>query len=352
MNEKRETLAAEVDRGQRLWLEARRRRAGVLYMPLAVHKRAVPHKPGGTDSKSVPDQRLETEPRRLPGQDLSEETDDEGWPETDETVVPHKPAIPCNPAITYKPPESGAKSATGQRLVIVPRGLPRQELSEETDNEGWPDTDETVVPSKHVVPAIMYKPARSGAKSAPGQRLVIVPRGLPRQDLSKETDDEGWPDTDETVVACKRLVPALLYKPPGSGAKSAPGQRLVIVPRRLPRQDLSDETDEDDWSDVNEIISSVTSENLEEEQCQMLHHELGNEETMQKGLSMSDGHEPMRIVPGQDREYDEIQYDRGQDSCDLSNESGLESAEETEEEDWSNIDPKTLLSPGISTNFG
>lgn len=288
MKEKREALAAEVDRAQRLWLAARRRRAGVPYMPVVVHSRAAPYEPAGTGSKSAPDE------RRLPRQDLSEETDGEGWPEADENVVPHRPAIPCNPAILYKPPGSGAKSAPGQRLVIVPRAL---DLSEETDDEGRDGTEETVLPSKHVVPAI-------------------------------------------------------LYKPPGSGAKSAPGQRLVIVPQRLPRHDLSDETDQDDWSDVDETMSSVTSENLEREQSRMLQHELAGEETMQEGLSWRNGHEPMRTVPEQDRGYDEIQYERAEDSYGLGNESGLDSGEETVEEDWSNINPRTLLTARISTSFG
>lgn len=275
MNEKREALAAVVDREQRLWLKARRRRAGVPYKPVVVHKPA---------SKSAPAQRLETEPRRLSLQDLREETD--------ENVIPHQPATPYNPAI-------------------------------------------------------LYKPAGSGAKSAPGQRLVIVPWGLPRQDSSEWTDDEGWPDTDETVAPSKPVVPAILYKPAGSGAKSAPGQRLVIVPRRLPQQDLSDETDEDNRSDIDETMASVSSENLEEEQGRMLQHELGGEETMQEGLSWSNGYEPMRIEFEQDRKYDESQYERAQDFSDLGIESGLELGEETEEEDWSNINPKTLLPPGI-----
>ena len=236
MNEEREALTAEVNRGQRLWLAARRRRAGVPYLPVVVHRRAVPYKPAGTGSKSAPDQ------RRRPWQDLSEETDGEGLPEADETVVPHTPAVTCNPSI--------------------------------------------------------------------------------------------------------------LYKPPGSGAKSAPGQRLVIVPRLLPRHELSDETDQNDWSDVDETMPSGTSEKLEMEQSRMLQHELGGEETMQEGLSWPNGHEPMRIVPEQDREYNEIQYERAEDSYGLGDESGLDSGEETVEEDWSNINPKTLLTPGISINFG
>lgn len=210
-----------------------------------------------------------------------------------------------------------------------PRRLPRQDGSKETG--------QAVVPHKPAVPSVLYKPAGSGAKSAPGQRLVIVPRGLPRQDLSEETDG--------TVVPSKPVVPAILYKPPGSGAKSAPGQRLVILP--LPRQDLSDETNEDDWSDVDETMSSVTSENLEEEQDRRLQHELSDVETMQEGLSWSNGHESMRIEFEQDQEYDESQYEIAQDFYDLGNESGLELGEETEEEDWSNINPETLLSPGI-----
>lgn len=208
--------------------------------------------------------------------------------------------------------------------------------------DGSEKTGQTVVPHKPAVhhnPAILYKPMGSGAKSVPGQHLVVVPRGLPRQDLSEETD--------ETVVPSKPVVPAILYKPPGSGAKSAPGQRLVIVPRRLPRQDLSDETNEDDWSDVDETMSSVTSENLEEEQDRRLQHELSDEETMQEGLSWSIGHESMRIEFEQDQEYDESQFELAQDFYDLDNESGLKLGEETEEEDWSNINPETLLSPGI-----
>ncbi len=257
-------------------------------MPVVVHRRAVPYKSAGTGSKSAPDQ------RRRPWQDLSEETDGEVWPEADETVVPHTPAVTCNPSILYKPPGSGAKSAPGQRLVIVPRLL----------------------------------------------------------DISEEMDDEGRHGTDETVVSSKHVVPAILYKPPGSGAKSAPGQRLVIVPRRLPRHELSDETEQNDWSDVDETMPSGTSEKLEMEQSRMLQHELGGEETMQEGLSWPNGHEPMRIVPEQDREYNEIQYERAEDSYGLGDESSLDSGEETVEEDWSNINPKTLLTPGISINFG
>lgn len=288
MNEKREALEAEVDRRQRIWLAARRRRAGGPYMPVVVHRRALPCEPAGTGSKSAPDQ------RRLPQQDLSEETDGEGWPEADENVVPHTPAIPCIPPILYKPPGSGAKSAPGQRLVIVPRAL----------------------------------------------------------DLNEETDDEGRHGTEETVVSSKHAVPAILYKPPGSGAKSAPGQRLVIVPPWLPRHDMSDETDQDNWSDVDETMPSVTSENLGRKQSRILQHELGGEETMQEGLSWRNGHEPMRIVPEENRGYDEIQYERAEDSYDLGYESDLDSGEETVEEDWSNINPKTLLTPRISTSFG
>lgn len=288
MNEKREALAAEVERGQRIWLAARRRRARGTYMPVVVHRRAVPSEPAGTDSKSAPDQ------RRLPRQDLSEETDGEGWPEADENKVPHTPAITCYPPILYKPPGSGAKSAPGQRLVIVPRAL----------------------------------------------------------ELSKETDDEGRHGTEETIVTSKPVVPAILYKPPGSGAKSAPGQRLVIVPPRMPWHDLSDETDQDDWSDVDEAMLSVTGENLGREQSQLLQHDLGGEETMQEGLSWRNGYEPMWIVPAQDRGYDGIQYERAEDSYDLGYEPDLDTGDETEEEDWSNINPKTLLRPRISTSFG
>lgn len=249
-------------------------------MPVVVHRRAVPYKPAGTGSKSAPDQ------RQRPWQDLSEETDGEVGPKADETVVPHTPAVTCNPSVLYKPPGSGAKSGPGQRFVIVPRLL----------------------------------------------------------DISEELD--------ETVVSSKHGSPAILYKPPGSGAKSAPGQRLVIVPRRLPPHEWSDETDQDDWTDVDETMPSVTNEKLEREQSRMLQHELGGQETMQDGLSWPNGHEPMRIVPEQDREYNEIQNERAEDSYDLGNESGLDSGEETVEEDWSNINPKNLLTPGISTIFG
>lgn len=127
----------------------------------------------------------------------------------------------------------------------------------------------------------------------------------------------------------------------------------MIVPRRLPRwlpwQDLSEETDEDDWYDDDE---------------------LSDEGMMQEGLDWSNGNEPMWTAPEQDREDDESryepmeiapeqdladdksQYERADDSYDLGNESGLDSGEETEEENWSNVDPKTLLPLGIATNLG
>lgn len=315
VNEKWEALAAEIKRGQRLWLSARRRRARLSSMSVVVNRRAVTYKPAGTSSKSAP-----AAQRRQPRQDLSEETDGEGWPSADETVLTHTPAVPCNPPILYKPPGSGAKSAPGQRLVILPRVL---DSSDETDDEDRHSTDETDAEGRH---------------------------------NTDETDDEGRYSTGETVVTLKHEVPPKLYEPSGSDADSAPGQRLVIVPPLPVRDDSSDESGQDacsdsrdesgqdDWSDVDEIMSSVTSENLERERSRMLQPKIGFEELMQGCYRWPDRHEPLLVVAEQDREHDEIQYERVEGSYD--------SGEETEEEDWSNINPKTLLTPYLSTRFG
>lgn len=124
----------------------------------------------------------------------------------------------------------------------------------------------------------------------------------------------------------------------------------MIGPRLLPLRAMS-ETDDDDCYDDSEW---------------------SDEDKMQEGLNLFDDDEPMwaapdgkehespseprGIVPEQDLEYsyNESQHGRVDDSYDLRNESGLDSgldsSEETEEEDWSNIDPKTLLPPGIEAN--
>lgn len=296
-----------MDRGQRLRLAARRRRSRLSSMSGVVNRRAVIYRPAGTGSKSAPAQ------RRQPRQDSSEETDGKGWPEADETVVTHMPAVPCNPPILYKPPGSGAKSAPGQRLVILPREL---DLSDETDDECRHSTNETVVALKHVVPPILYKPPGNGAKSAPGQRLVIVSQLLARHDSSDESGRDDWSDE--------------------SG-----------------RDDSSVESGQDDWSDVDETMPSVTSdENLEREQSRMIQHKLSFEELMQDCFTWPNGHDPMRVLAEEDRGYDEIQYERAEDYYDSGYEAGLDSGEETEEEDWSNINPKTLLTRSISTSFG
>ena len=294
-------------------------------MSVVDNRRAVTYKPAGTGSKSAPAQ------RRQPRQYLSEETDGEGWPSADETVVTHTPAVPCNPPILYKPPGSGAKSAPGQRLVILPRVL---DSSDETDDEVRHSTDETDAEGQH----------STDETDAEGRHST------------DETDDEGRYSTDETVVTLKHEVPPKLYKPPGSDVESAPGQRLVIVPPLPVRDDSSDESGQedwsdsrdelgqDDWSDVDETMSSVTSENLEREQSRILQPEIGFEVLMQGCYRWPDRHEPLLVVAEQDRGHDEIQCERVEDSDD--------SGEETEEEDWSNINPKTLLTPYISTRFG
>ena len=110
-----------------------------------------------------------------------------------------------------------------------------------------------------------------------------------------------------------------------------------------PWQYLSVETDEDDWYDDDDDLS--------------------DEEMIQKRLNGHNNHEHMRTAPEQNREDDgswyepkgiapekETEDDRADDSYDLGNES-VDSGEETLEEDWSNIDPKTLLAPGIATTY-
>lgn len=103
------------------------------------------------------------------------------------------------------------------------------------------------------------------------------------------------------------------------------------------------ETDEEDWYDDDDDLS--------------------DEEMIQKRLNGHKNHEHMRTAPEQNREDGESWYeprgiapeqetedDRANDSYDLCNES-VDSGEETLEEDWSNIDPKTLLAPGIAATY-
>lgn len=141
------------------------------------------------------------------------------------------------------------------------------------------------------------------------------------------------------------------YKPAGTGAKSAPGQRLEIEPRRLPRQDVTEETDKDDWPNADETLSSARSENSEDEQRRMLQHELSDKEMIHESLGWTNSYEPMRIAPEQDWKDDESQHERAYDFYDLGNKLSLDLGQETDEEDWTNTIPTMLLPPGIATTI-
>lgn len=110
-----------------------------------------------------------------------------------------------------------------------------------------------------------------------------------------------------------------------------------------PWQYLSVETDEDEWYDDDDDLS--------------------DDDIIQKKLNGHNDHEHMRIAPEQNREDNESQYkprgispeqemedDRADGSHDLGHVS-VDSGEETLEEDWSNIDPRTLLVPGIAMTY-
>lgn len=101
-----------------------------------------------------------------------------------------------------------------------------------------------------------------------------------------------------------------------------------------PWQYLSVETDEDDWYDEDDDLS--------------------DEEMIEKKLNGHNNHEHRRTTPEQNREDDESRYEPWGIAPEQEMEDDRaddESGEETVEEDWSNIDPKTLLAPGIATTY-